>query len=91
MCTHCSVSFVVVCVLTLIGTCYDIILRYKVLRRTDAVNNGGNVTLSTLRSNRKHDRKVTITISKLWTVKTHNSSLGNMLYTVLCNINILQC
>ncbi|XP_025155567.1 nose resistant to fluoxetine protein 6 isoform X2 [Harpegnathos saltator] len=70
------ISFIVVLVLTLIGTCYDVTLRYKILRRgeEEEENSDGNaVTLSTLKSNKKLDRKVTI--SKLWAVKTHNGSL----------------
>ncbi|XP_032674888.1 nose resistant to fluoxetine protein 6-like isoform X1 [Odontomachus brunneus] len=63
-----------VCALTLIGTCYDVTLRYKVLRGTDEERSDSNtVTLSTLKPDRKVDREVTI--SKLWTVKTHNGSL----------------
>ncbi|XP_014468573.1 PREDICTED: nose resistant to fluoxetine protein 6-like, partial [Dinoponera quadriceps] len=68
------VCFVVVCILTFIGTFYDVLLRYKVLRKTSDENSDRNtITLSTLRSNSKLDNK--ITISKLWTVKTHNASL----------------
>lgn len=71
------VSFIMVCVLVLIGTCYDIILRYKTLRGTDEECSGDNtVTLSALRSNGKVNHKVTIL--ELWTIKTHNGSLGNV-------------
>lgn len=78
-CIHmcCRVSFVVVCVLILMGTFYDVILRYKTLRRANKKDNN-NITIikesKSLRSNGNFDRR--ITISKLWTMTKHNGSLG---------------
>ncbi|KAM0733159.1 Nose resistant to fluoxetine protein 6 [Formica fusca] len=70
------VSFVVVCVLILMGTFYDVILRYKTLRRANKKDNN-NITIikesKSLRSNGNFDRR--ITISKLWTMTKHNGSL----------------
>lgn len=73
----CRFSFVVVCVLILMGTFYDVILRYKTLRRAYKKDNN-NITIikesKSLRSNGNFDRR--ITISKLWTMTKHNGSLG---------------
>ncbi|KAL6448100.1 hypothetical protein ACFW04_000259 [Cataglyphis niger] len=69
------VSFVIVCILILMGTFYDVILRYKILLRANQRDNN-NITVkesTSLRSNENFDRR--ITISKLWTVTKHNGSL----------------
>ncbi|RLU27089.1 hypothetical protein DMN91_000888 [Ooceraea biroi] len=67
--------FVVVCLLTFIGTLYDAALRYKILHGRDKKNANNNILteLKLMTTNGKLDHQVTL--SSLWTVTTHNGSL----------------
>ncbi|XP_029164426.1 nose resistant to fluoxetine protein 6-like [Nylanderia fulva] len=70
------ISFAVVFVLIFMGTSYDILLRYKILRRAIKKNNN-NITIMTQSKSLKSDENYDcqITISKLWTMTKHNGSL----------------
>lgn len=73
----CRVSFILVFLLILVGTFYDVALRYKILLDSNK-RNDNNITIMTgsksLRSDGNFDRR--ITISKLWSTTNHNGSLG---------------
>ncbi|XP_025264388.1 O-acyltransferase like protein-like [Camponotus floridanus] len=69
------ISFVLVCVLVLMGTFYDVALRYKILLKANKRSNN-NITITGLKSLRcdgNFDRR--ITLSKLWSMTRHNGSL----------------
>lgn len=73
----CRVVFVLVFLLILVGTFYDVVLRYKILLEANKKNNN-NITIMTglkfLRSDGNFDHR--ITFSKLWSMTNHNGSLG---------------
>ncbi|XP_031849553.1 nose resistant to fluoxetine protein 6-like [Nomia melanderi] len=70
------ITFTVVAVLTCLGTFYDITLRYKILHSKRYNSNDARDTATELKimhTDRIMDDKITIT--KLWSVKEHNSAI----------------
>jgi len=61
------------------GTFYDTVLRYKILRGTDKKDASNNIVMeSKFMTTEQLNRQVTL--SKLWAVTTHIGSMGNLLY-----------
>lgn len=69
---------IIITLLIILGTAYDINLRYKVLRKEDQIANHN--VISNIQGNKKWSHAVTV--SRLWSVETHNGSLGKY-----CNYN----
>lgn len=60
----------------ILGTFYDVALRYQVLRTEEEKRNDADVILEMKSLRPSGDLDGEITISKLWSVKAHNGSLG---------------
>jgi len=59
------------------GTFYDTVLRYKILRGTDKKDASNNIVMeSKFMTTEQLNRQVTL--SKLWAVTTHIGSMGNL-------------
>lgn len=79
--SRCRIVFIIVCGFIFIATLYDAALRYKILRGTDKKDISNNIVTESklMTANGKLDRPVTLL--RLWTVTTHNGSLGIVFYT----------
>lgn len=60
-----------------LGTAYDIALRYRILRMEEQNRNIDSVITEMKILKSSADIEDDITMSKLWSVKAHNGSLGN--------------
>lgn len=81
--SFCRIVFVVVCAFIFVGTLYDAILRYKILHGTGTNNISNNIiTESKLTTTNGGKLNPRITLSRLWTVTTHNGSLGRFLQKI---------
>ncbi|XP_076232881.1 nose resistant to fluoxetine protein 6-like [Calliopsis andreniformis] len=69
------ITLIVVVVLVILGTFYDIALRYQVLNtiKVARINENATTEMKILNEGENVDEKITIT--RLWAVKEHNSSL----------------
>lgn len=62
----------------ILGTFYDISLRYQVLTTEKKGQSIGNIMTEMKMFNADEPVESEITIAKLWSVKKHNGSLGNV-------------
>ncbi|XP_012279116.2 O-acyltransferase like protein [Orussus abietinus] len=68
-------SFVIPIILIILGTLYDISLRYRILKQERGKPTSDNPMLELKILGTNGDLDDEITLSKLWSIKTHNGSL----------------